>query len=81
MIPGITDQGTNIEAMALFYKKHKIRKATLLPNNPAWIQKLDKIGRKTTFDSKYPIRKFYDKDNEQRIKEHFSERGIEVSFG
>ena len=81
LIPGITDRETNIEAMALFFKKHKIRKATLLPGNPTWIQKLDKIGRKTTFDSKDPIRKFYDKDNEQRIREQFSRHGIEVSFG
>jgi len=81
LIPGITDRKSNIQAIAEFYNKHQVGKTTLLPNNPAWLQKLDKIGRKVTFDSKDPIRKFYDKDKKQKIRKQFSRCGIEASFG
>ena len=81
LIPGITDTETNIQAIADFYNKHEVQKTILLPNNPAWIQKLGKIGQKDIFGSKNPIRKFYDEAKEEKIRGYFSKHGIEVSFG
>ena len=81
LIPGITDREPNIQALANFYSQHRVRKTILLPNNPAWIQKLARLGRKDPFKSNDPIRKFYDQAKEKRIRESFLKHGIEVSFG
>ncbi|MCD4784343.1 MAG: glycyl-radical enzyme activating protein [Candidatus Eremiobacteraeota bacterium] len=81
LIPEITDTKKNIQATADFYHKHQIKKTTLLPNNPAWINKLEMLGKKDIFDNKDPIRKFYDQEKEKKIKEYFSRHGVEASFG
>lgn len=81
LIPGITDREPNIQAIADFYSQHQVRKTILLPNNPAWIQKLARMGRRDHFESKDPIRKFYDTEKENSIREYFSRHGIEASFG
>ena len=77
LIPGITDTEQNVRAIANFYIKHRVKKAVLLPNNPVWINKLEKLGQKEKFDNKDRIRKFYDKEKEKKIKKFFSEKGNE----
>ena len=81
LIPGITDTKENIQAIADFYKKHQVKKTVLLPNNPAWINKLEKLGQKDKFDNKNSIRKFYDKEKKKKIQHLFSEKGVEAMFG
>jgi len=81
LIPGITDTKKNIQAIANFYNKHRVKKITLLPNNPVWINKLEKLGQKEKFDNNDRIRKFYDKEKEKKIKDLFYEKGIEAIFG
>ena len=81
LIPGITDTKENIQAIADFYKKHQVKKAALLPTNPAWINKLEKLGQKDKFDNKDSIRKFYDKEKKKKIQNLFSEKGVEIMFG
>jgi pyruvate formate lyase activating enzyme len=81
LIPGITDTKENIQAIAGFYNKHQVKKTVLLSNNPAWINKLEKLGQKDQFDCKNRIRKFYDKEKKKKIQKLFSEKGIEVIFG
>ena len=78
LIPGTTDTKENIQAIADFYKKQQVRKTVLLPNNPAWINKLEKLGQKEKFDNNDRIRKFYDKEKEIKTKKMFFEKGIEV---
>ncbi len=81
LISGITDTEINIRAITDFYHRHKVRKTALLPNNPAWIPKLDKLGQKATFDTNAPMRRLYDGEKETKIKKYFLERGIEVVRG
>jgi len=81
LIPGITDSEKNIHELAEFYTRHQVQKAVLLSNNPVWIQKLEKIGQKVTFDNIDPIRKFYDDEMKNEIKDYFSRQGVEVVFG
>lgn len=44
LIPGITATKANLEAIADFLRREKVRRVTLLPNNPLWGEKLDKLG-------------------------------------
>ncbi|MFK5855342.1 MAG: glycyl-radical enzyme activating protein [Bacteroidota bacterium] len=81
LIPGITDSDVNIHQIMKFYKEHQIQKAVFLPNNPAWMQKLEKSGKSITFDTDDPIYKFYDIKKEEKLKNYFSENGIEIVFG
>lgn len=81
LIPGITDSETNIHQIMEFYKEHNISKAVFLPNNPAWIQKLERSGQDEIFDDDDPIRKFYDIEKEENFKNYFLEHGIEIAFG
>jgi len=78
LIPGMTDTKKNIQAIADFYKKQQVKKTVLLSNNPAWINKLEKLGQKEKFDNNDRIQKFYDKEKEIKTKKVFSEKGIEV---
>lgn len=46
LIPGATATDDNLEAIAGFFRKVGVRKLVLLPYNPLWPDKLDKLGRK-----------------------------------
>ncbi len=81
LIPGITDKEENIKQIMEFYKKNNVHNAVLLPNNPAWIQKLEKTGQEEIFATNDPIRKFYDIEKENELKSLFLENGIDISFG
>ncbi len=77
LIPEITDTEANLRGIADFYEQHDVRKTAFLPNNPAWIPKLESLGQTTTFSKYSPIRKLYDEEKEKKIKEYFFDRGIE----
>ncbi len=81
LIPGITDSELNIQQIIEFYNEHKVHKAVLLPNNPAWIQKLEKSGQNIIFDTDDPIHKLYDLEKEKKYKRYFSDNGIEIAVG
>ena len=81
LIPGITDSERNIGQLSEFYSKHQVEKAVLLANNPVWIQKLGRLGREESFDTKDPIRTFYDDKKKKKIKDYFFNQGIEIIFG
>jgi len=44
LIPGITDTKENLEAISGFLKEIGITRTVLLPYNPTWYSKVDKIG-------------------------------------
>ena len=81
LIPGITDTETNIGDIAAFYQRHNVRRIALVPNNPAWIPKLDKLGQKATFDANSPMRRLYSDEKKKKINERFIRAGIEVVRG
>tara|TARA_Y100000031_G_C8242947_1_gene396598 strand:+ start:707 stop:1660 length:954 start_codon:yes stop_codon:yes gene_type:complete len=81
LIPGITDSETNIQQIIEFYNEHTVKKAVLLPNNPAWIQKLERSGQHIIFDTDDPICKLYDIEKEKKLKRYFSDNGIEIAVG
>jgi pyruvate formate lyase activating enzyme len=80
LIPDITDRDGQIRALVEFYKKNNISSASLLPNNPVWMDKCAKLGKEAPFDRSTPIGAFYDQERKTRVKEHFSRRGISITF-
>ncbi len=44
LIPGITDTAKNLSGIASFLKGLGLRKAALLPYNPLWVPKIDRLG-------------------------------------
>ena len=81
IIPGITDNESNINAIAKLYNKLGIKKAVLLLNNPAWLHKFNKLGQETRFCSDHPIQKFYDDKKKKMLVDYFLEHEIEMAFG
>ncbi len=80
LIPDITDGDKQIRELADFYKRNNISRASLLPNNPVWMDKCEKLGKEAPFDRSTPIGSFYDQERKTRIKKHFSSYGIQVTF-
>jgi len=81
LIPNFTDTEDNINALVNFYSEHKITRAVLLPNNPAWTSKLKGLGRKDSFNKNDPIRNLYDEEKKTRISREFKKSGIDITFG
>lgn len=80
LIPDITDRDDQICELAEFYNRNNIHHASLLPNNPVWMDKCAKLGKEPPFNRSMPIGAFYDQERKNRVKEHFSKLGIHVTF-
>lgn len=78
LIPGLTDTMENISGIISFFKKQKVKKATLLLNNPLWFNKNSSLGRKEKFKNGDTIRKFYKCETSKKIKNCFISNGIDV---
>lgn len=48
LIPGITSTADNLSAIAQFLKEHDIHQVEILPYNPLWFDKCEKIGEKNS---------------------------------
>ncbi len=81
LIPGITDTNGRLTKLAVFYRNHGIKSAVMLPNNPIWMDKCAKLGRKIPFTPSSPIRSFYDEEKKSEVKRLFSDFGITITFG
>lgn len=80
LIPGITDNESNIKAIQGFYSSLGVNKAILLLNNPAWLHKFKKLGLPNKFPMDSLINKFYDDKKKQKLIDYFFENDIEISF-
>lgn len=49
LIPGITASKSNLSAIAGFLKEHGIQAVYLMPYNPLWLDKLEKLGIKPQY--------------------------------
>ena len=81
LIPNITDEWENLDAIIGFYIENGVKKATLLPNNPAWMPKLEGLGKTDNFASEDPIRRLYSIEKKAAIGKAFRSKGIEIDFG
>ncbi|MEK6736794.1 MAG: hypothetical protein AABY47_09500, partial [Pseudomonadota bacterium] len=44
LIPGITTTEENLRGIAAFLEKHGVKSCSLMPYNPLWSDKLQKLG-------------------------------------
>jgi len=49
LIPGITTTDENLKGIATFLKQHNIKSCALMPYNPLWLGKLDRLGIKPVY--------------------------------
>jgi pyruvate formate lyase activating enzyme len=69
LIPTITDTDKNLDEFASYLKSLEIDKVALLPYNPLWLDKPEKIGIKPLFNCK----EWLSEEQKNRIKSHFTE--------
>jgi len=69
LIPGITSTDENLRQLSRYLKSLNIKTIGLLPYNPLWVAKADKIGMNT----EYRYSKWLEKDSKSKIKSFFSD--------
>jgi pyruvate formate lyase activating enzyme len=69
LIPGITDTDENLYSLANYLKSFKIKKIGLLPYNPLWLDKSEKLG----IPSLYTHQQWLSKEEKKRIEKIFSD--------
>jgi len=69
LIPGITDTDENLSYLANFLKSLNVKKIGLLPYNPLWLDKPEKIG----ITQSYNYSEWLDNKDKERIKLIFSD--------
>jgi len=69
IIPGITDTNENLSNLANYLKSLNVKKIGLLPYNPLWLDKPEKIGTKQSYD----YSEWLDNKDKERIKNIFSD--------
>lgn len=80
LIPDITDTEQNISSIALFLHTHQVKEIHLLPNNPIWHEKCQRIGFVSSYEKNSPMRKWFPKNRMESCKKIFSEMGVKASF-
>ncbi|MFX0075253.1 MAG: glycyl-radical enzyme activating protein [Candidatus Hermodarchaeota archaeon] len=69
LIPNITDTDENLTQFVAYLRSLKIKKVALLPYNPLWLFKLEKLGKKTS----YSHGDWLPNKEKERIKSHFKD--------
>ncbi len=78
LIPGVTDSGDRIREIIGFYREIGVSKASLLGNNPVWIDKCAQLGLDSAPGPESEMRNFYDAEQLAAAKSMFHDRGIEI---
>ena len=78
LIPGITERESNLAAIALFLKEQGAPRVQLLPYNPLWHEKTDKIGAANSLRQNASMTTWLDKKRIEACREIFTRQGIEV---
>jgi pyruvate formate lyase activating enzyme len=78
LIPGITDSDAQIAELVGLYTKHEVQKASLLGNNPIWIDKCDQLGIPAKPGTSSNLRDFYSPKNYEAIRSLFNRDGITI---
>lgn len=77
LVPGITDNKTNLGSLAMFLVSCGIKKVKLLAYNPLWPDKLDKFRMKRTLITE-PMRQFMKPEHILECRAVFEASGIQT---
>ncbi|MFX1589584.1 MAG: glycyl-radical enzyme activating protein [Promethearchaeota archaeon] len=69
LIPSITDTDENLDKLASYLRSLGLNKIALLPYNPLWLDKPEKIGIKPSYNHK----EWLTEEEKHRIKSHFAD--------
>ncbi len=78
LVPDITDREKNLRAIADFYRRHEITRAAVLPYNPLWKEKSERIGESEAAVIGRGGLKWMKNETVIRCREIFREHGIET---
>ncbi|MBU0970379.1 MAG: glycyl-radical enzyme activating protein [Proteobacteria bacterium] len=78
LIPGITDSDAQIAELVGLYTRHGVQKASLLGNNPIWIDKCDQLGIPDKPGPSSKLRDFYSSKHYEAIRSLFKREGITI---
>ncbi|MFA5756557.1 MAG: glycyl-radical enzyme activating protein [Smithellaceae bacterium] len=78
LVPGITDRHENIQGIARFLAELGVRNAALMPYNPLWHEKADKIGADNPHRGHAVMAAWMEKEKVEACRRIFSEEGIQV---
>lgn len=76
LIPDMTDTESNIQGIASFLKSLNITEAALLPYNPLWHEKSDKVGVDDPYKNTKVMNSFRENSIMERCKNIFAASGI-----
>ena len=76
LIPGITDTDENLAAIAELYKETGISRTELLPYNPTWYGKTEKLGTEVPEELRV-ITHWQSNDKLEHCKDIFKREGID----
>lgn len=77
LIPNITDTDDNLSSIAAFLSEENVSKVQLLPYNPTWYNKAEKIGTKPAIMLQ-ELRSFPAKEQIEHAKSFFTDKNINV---
>ena len=78
LIPNITDTDENVQSIIQFLKKNEVHTASILKNNPLWLEKCDKLGISHPLQNDHSVCEFYNPDKYEKIKAIFQASNIDL---
>lgn len=80
LIPGVTDCGSNLPAIAAFLEELGLKKVQLMAYNPLWHKKAAKIGVPNPFSDDPVMHRWMSRDRLRACGEIFEKSGIQAIF-
>ncbi len=76
LVPSITATKENLSAAACFLKRQGFTKASLLPYNPLWGEKLPCLGKTDPYPPSHHLRKWMSREEIVKCRELFTSQGL-----
>lgn len=78
LVPGMTNDPHNLEAIAGFLKDRAVRRVQLMEYNPIWHDKCEHLGTSTSAGADHPLRQWMPRTEVEHCKAIFAAQGLEV---
>ncbi|MCK7468327.1 MAG: hypothetical protein MZU91_09555 [Desulfosudis oleivorans] len=78
LIPRITDTDENIHGVAKYLQELGIKNAALMPYNPLWHDKADKVGVHNSYRGDKVMTEWMEQKQIERCRKIFNDKGIAV---
>ncbi|MCP5071151.1 MAG: glycyl-radical enzyme activating protein [bacterium] len=79
LVPGMTSDPCNLEAIAGFLNDRGVRHVQLMDYNPIWHDKCERLGSSTDAERDDPLRQWMSRDEVERCEAIFRAQGLEIA--